>query len=207
MTETITQTKICSKCKVEKTFDMFSKRTTSKDGYRSQCKQCEKEYQQINKNKIKEYQKLYRQDNSEIIKEKSKIYFKKRYAKDKMNMIEYSKKYYNENKDKKAEYYKKYIRTMNGKSSKKNSFHKRRTILKKGDVSNSELLKLEINAKVCYWCGISFRNTKVHIDHYIPLSKGGEHTISNLVVSCQKCNCSKQAKDPVKFAQSLGKLF
>ena len=43
----------------------------------------------------------------------------------------------------------------------------------------------------CAYCG------KIHnltIDHYIPLSKGGQHAISNIVPACLSCNCSKGAK-------------
>ena len=46
-----------------------------------------------------------------------------------------------------------------------------------------------------------------HIDHIMPLSKGGRHTISNLVVSCPTCNLQKNAKDPYQFAQERGRLL
>lgn len=59
----------------------------------------------------------------------------------------------------------------------------------------------------CYWCGELLKNKKVHIDHYVPLSKGGRHIIENLVVSCPKCNLSKGAKDPYHYANIKGKLF
>ena len=68
-------------------------------------------------------------------------------------------------------------------------------------------MELQNNAKICYWCNVSLKNTKVHIDHYTPLSKGGEHTISNLVVSCSKCNLEKHSKDPLEFAITKGKLL
>lgn len=36
-----------------------------------------------------------------------------------------------------------------------------------------------------------------HIDHYVPLSRGGEHRIENLVPACAPCNQSKNAKLPI----------
>ena len=78
---------------------------------------------------------------------------------------------------------------------------------KQGDVTSNQLLKLQQNAKVCYWCGINLKGKATHIDHYIPISKGGEHTLSNLVASCDKCNLIKHAKDPFVFANSIGKLL
>lgn len=61
-------------------------------------------------------------------------------------------------------------------------------------------------AKVCHWCGKKCAKS-YHIDHYVPLSKGGKHEISNLVIACPKCNIRKNAKDPYEFAASVGRLF
>ena len=60
--------------------------------------------------------------------------------------------------------------------------------------------------KVCYWCNSKCADD-YHIDHYQPLSKGGEHRISNLVIACPTCNLRKNAKDPLEFAASVGRLF
>lgn len=32
-------------------------------------------------------------------------------------------------------------------------------------------------------------------DHFLPLSKGGEYTVNNIIPACKNCNCSKQDKD------------
>lgn len=60
--------------------------------------------------------------------------------------------------------------------------------------------------KVCYWCGIRCAKS-YHVDHYVPLSRGGAHELDNLVISCGPCNIKKNAKDPIEFAQSIGKLL
>lgn len=115
--------------------------------------------------------------------------------------------YYRLNKEKCNIRNKEYFATDIGKAVRKNNKHKRRSIERQGDVTNKQLLELEQNAKTCYWCNKSLKNKQIHIDHYVPLAKGGEHTLSNLVVSCNKCNMSKCAKDPLLFANSLGKLL
>ena len=46
----------------------------------------------------------------------------------------------------------------------------------------------------CYWCDKEVSTSDIHFDHIVPLSKGGEHCVENLCVSCEACNCSKQAK-------------
>lgn len=60
--------------------------------------------------------------------------------------------------------------------------------------------------KVCHWCGK--RCTKRYdIDHITALSRGGEHQLRNLCISCVSCNRSKGARDPIEWAQMLGKLL
>ncbi|WNI28612.1 HNH endonuclease [Streptomyces sp. ITFR-6] len=44
----------------------------------------------------------------------------------------------------------------------------------------------------CVYCPGPFE----HIDHVVPLSRGGEHGIENLVPSCADCNLSKNDADP-----------
>lgn len=57
----------------------------------------------------------------------------------------------------------------------------------------------------CAYCRISIKNN-YHIDHIVPLSKGGTHYPSNLQGLCPHCNMTKQARDPIDFAQALGFL-
>lgn len=45
----------------------------------------------------------------------------------------------------------------------------------------------------CAYCN---RKRKLTRDHVIPLSKGGAHTLSNIVPACQSCNSSKGTKAP-----------
>jgi 5-methylcytosine-specific restriction endonuclease McrA len=43
----------------------------------------------------------------------------------------------------------------------------------------------------CYWCGNKFRGAVCRTDHMMPVSKGGRHSIENLVISCNPCNARK----------------
>lgn len=49
----------------------------------------------------------------------------------------------------------------------------------------------------CFWCGKKL--TDYHMDHVIPLSRGGTHSIGNLVASCPYCNRSKGNRLPIEF--------
>ena len=70
--------KTCKHCKIEKLLTEFPKRKSSKDGYRNECKCCQKKYNQKYYEKnieiIKERSKKYVEDNKEHIKEYQKKY-------------------------------------------------------------------------------------------------------------------------------------
>ncbi|WP_430229660.1 HNH endonuclease [Paraburkholderia tropica] len=83
---------------------------------------------------------------------------------------------------------------------------KRRAIEKVGDPTSVIFAWMQEAPKVCHWCGVKCK-TKYHVDHYKPLSKGGRHEVSNLVIACPTCNLRKSAKDPLEFAASMGRLF
>lgn len=51
----------------------------------------------------------------------------------------------------------------------------------------------------CYYCDEPLFGKKIHIDHIIPLSRGGRHCIENLCASCPSCNLSKNNKTPAEF--------
>lgn len=55
----------------------------------------------------------------------------------------------------------------------------------------------------CYWCKALVGNT-YHVDHIVPLARGGSNRPENLCVACQPCNNHKYTKMPYEFA---GRLF
>jgi len=83
----------------------------------------------------------------------------------------------------------------------------RRRAQTESGVSTSELLEWKLaQKKICYWCGTKCAENH-HVDHYVPLSKGGAHELSNLVIACGPCNLRKNAKDPLDFAKEVGRLL
>ena len=90
--ESITATKTCRKCKIEKPTTEYGRNKYSKDRLQYECKSClcerskqyvesnkeavsqrKAEYRKSNKEKIYEYNKLYSQKNEDRLKEKRKI--------------------------------------------------------------------------------------------------------------------------------------
>ena len=46
-----------------------------------------------------------------------------------------------------------------------------------------------------------------HVDHRIPVAKGGDNSPGNIELLCKKCNLKKAAKLPHEFAQENGRLI
>lgn len=49
---------------------------------------------------------------------------------------------------------------------------------------------MSLYKKPCFYCG----SKTEHVDHVIPIARGGRHSIGNLVPACASCNLSKQDK-------------
>ena len=70
--------------------------------------------------------------------------------------------------------------------------HRRRSIqMNNGSfkIYKKELLKIYNSS--CFYCGSL---NKITIDHIVPISRGGTHSIGNLVAACSFCNGSKHNK-------------
>jgi len=189
--------------------------------YLSNCeeiKQKRKQYCKDNPDKIKEQKRKYYLKNQDKIKAKTREYYfnniedikikSKEYRKNNFEKLKKAKqKYVKENPEKVKERHRRYMQTEKGKLIAKNMKHSRRDKYKKGDVTTEQIKELYKNTKNCYWCNCKLEKNNTHLDHYIPLSKDGKHTISNLVLACGSCNRKKSSKDPLKFAQEIGKLL
>lgn len=76
------------------------------------------------------------------------------------------------------------------------SAHRRRALISKDVIEPITAKQLAaILSDPCIYCG----DPSEHIDHVIPLSRGGDHSLDNLVASCAKCNLSKGAKLPTEW--------
>jgi len=96
--------KKCTKCGEEKQLVEFSIDKRLKVGRKSQCKACQKQYYQANREKIAERKKQYEQANREKIAEQKKQYRQENREK----IAERNRQHYQENREKIAEQKKQY---------------------------------------------------------------------------------------------------
>lgn len=181
----------------------------------------QKEYRANNAEKVREQAKANRLKNRDALLAGKKAYYERVKLDPEWQKREAEKRL--ANREKKREYDKQYAVLNSAKKveaanvwRKENPDRRkaivfaydgrRRTQKEQGD-STAEIREwIKAVKKVCYWCGDKCAND-YHIDHYQPLSKGGEHRVSNLVIACPTCNLRKNAKDPLEFAASMGRLF
>ena len=74
--------------------------------------------------------------------------------------------------------------------------HSQLTAVERGEISDS--LRYDILNRdnfTCVICGASSRQgARLHVDHIIPVSKGGKSTPNNLRTLCERCNIGKSNK-------------
>ena len=223
MGDVIMELKRCTKCGENKpnTNEYFAYSNKSKGTLQARCKLCDKKYRENNKDKIKEYHKNYYENNKDKIKEswknyrennkdkrkeswknyyennkdKIKKYREKNKDKRKGYMKEYNKKYRENNKDKLKEYIKEYCE--NNKDKRKGYTHKRRALKLGNGGSYTQLQWLDTLEYFDYKCAYTGECIKhgCHVEHIVPVSKGGTSYIWNLVPSTERANLSKRNRD------------
>lgn len=117
----------------------------------------------------------------------------------KLSRINTLKKYYKNNKEKIANR-KRLWRTSNPNIYR--LYCIKRRFLKKANkqfkVTAKDIVRaINRQQHCCFWCRKNM--VDFHVDHVIPLSKGGKDSIGNIVLSCPLCNRSKSDKLPIVF--------
>lgn len=86
----------------------------------------------------------------------------------------------------------------------------RRRLKHNGEHFTAKDVALQIKAQTdkrgglhCWWCGKVIESS-YHIDHVIPLSRGGTNNAANIVIAHAKCNSEKYNKTPAEF---MGRLL
>lgn len=139
-----------------------------------------------------------------VDKEKKKEYDKKRNSEKREYILERCREYYQKNKIRISKRNAEWAKNNKDKvcAIKKNYKHRRRSKELIG-VSSKELADFIDNEnKVCFYCDTGCQDS-FHIDHIIPLSKGGCHELYNMCISCPECNIRKNSTDPEVFVDRI----
>tara|TARA_R110002167_G_scaffold104976_2_gene270275 strand:- start:915 stop:1439 length:525 start_codon:yes stop_codon:yes gene_type:complete len=170
--------KLCIKCNNEK------------DGtHNSYCKTCSNkqsaEYKQNNKEKVLERNKEYYQNNKEQIKE----YYKEYYQDNKEQINEQQKEYKQNNPHKRREQNRK-RRALKQRNTHK-PYNEDQVLKLYG--TDCHICKKPISLSANRSSGAPGWEQGLHLDHVIPLSKGGADTLENVKPAHGLCNMQKSA--------------
>lgn len=143
--------------------------------------------------------------NPERQRARNKIYWAKN--KDRLSLV--SRRWRQKNADWKRRYNAEYTRSnpnkvriwskkwANKNPGKIKAYDVNRRARELGSVINAEAVKQFFawiknqDYVTCTYCGCYITGKSVHIDHIVPLSRGGTHDPHNFAVSCPHCNQSK----------------
>jgi 5-methylcytosine-specific restriction endonuclease McrA len=194
---TIPTEKACRNCGALKPLDQFATRSAARDGKSPWCKACFLEYSRAHyypdkRSSAERYQKL-------------KPYFQAYYAKNRQKKIdnarawvlanperrkEWEQKYSVESREKINAQSREYQRRTGHKYSRARELAKRTRVVEKVD-------RREVFARAAGLCGLCGEGVDVatfHIDHIIPLARGGEHSYANTQPAHPLCNLRKGAR-------------
>jgi len=193
---TIDNLKQCGTCKEWKpaTNQFFANKKTGVEGLTSRCKSCYRKWYKTHSEQVKERSRKRYEENSELIKELNR----KRYEENSELIKERSRKWNEANRERKKEYCRKWQKANPEKRAARNQ--KRRALKANADGSaTAEQIKarFQYHENRCYYCGDN--ESCLHIEHRIPLSRGGSNWPANLVPSCPSCNLQKGTKTETEF--------
>ena len=198
----------CSTCHEEKLLSAFHKARSQPPGYKYQCKACCKtrrqERNRANPGCEARAAKAWRERDPERARAIDKSYKKRHRATLLARGRHYSmtvRALHPEiNRARSREYYVKHPEQWL-------EYGSRRRARKKGaprnDLTAAQWHEIQVAYDHrCVYCG---KRVKGHLtqDHLTPLSKGGSHTVSNIVPACGRCNRKKQAGPPLIPVQPL----
>lgn len=182
--------KTCNKCGMSypATAKFFYCDNGAPDGFFRWCKGCEKlrrrnYYLKNRKRELEKNRQYYEAHRDEISERKAQYYQENR-----RKLIEYSRQWAKDNPEK---------------LRKRTQRYRARTYGASGEHSGKDILLIgERQGWRCWYCQSDCR-ANYHIEHRIPLSRGGSNDPGNLVVACPKCNLSKGNKLPHEWCGRL----
>lgn len=184
--------KTCSQCNQSKSFSEFAKRKLSKDGLQVRCKDCN------NSNNKKWYIGNKEQHNNSSAKN---------YNKNKERYNKRSKQWYLNN----TERHKELMLNHRENNCYSSYYAKRRALMKEAipdfvigcDIEAKRIKDIyELSSRLTKATGIQH-----HVDHMIPLSKGGWHWSANLQIITAHENVTKHAKINTDVKHTIEEMY
>lgn len=202
------QLKTCKKCGSEKpaTNEHFYKDKTKKDGFHVHCRDCQRayatDYRSSRRDEAKARSRSWHAANREYANKRSRAY----YLAHKDRHAELGRKWRTNNRERAKETNRAW-HLANPERWKASNWRRRSLIRQSKGTLTAVDIKSQYKSQKgkCYYCH-SKVGDNYHIEHVIPLSRGGSNSLENIVIACPACNLSKKDKLPHEWPQG-GRLL
>lgn len=173
--------KTCPKCEERLPLSSFARNRSRSDGLQSYCRACmtasHRAWQQKSKLHLNQYMKGWRETHRDSIRETNSAQYEKNKEARKAKQREYYRANVQEH----------LARNRNRKAQKRDAA---------GSHTAADILDIYKTQKgKCRWCGVEV-GSDFHVDHVVPLSRGGSDSPENLAVACPDCNRHKHNAMP-----------
>jgi 5-methylcytosine-specific restriction endonuclease McrA len=173
----------CSRCKEEKQPSAYSPDRRRPSGLQCQCKACRvlasMEYDRSNASRVSKRRKEWRRANRTRLTAKRREWVR------------------NNPKRWQATVRRHYDRHPEQLVANQRRRYARARGATEGDFTAQDWKRLlEVYGQTCAYCQ---SGQALHADHLMPLSRGGQHTLENIVPACRHCNSRKHAKTPLEW--------
>lgn len=200
----------CIPCKLENQRKYrLENSDTLRERYADKKRAIDAAYRAANKDKIKAYRSQYQEAHREEFRKRSAAYLEANRdainAKARAN-YDPATSWEKLNPDRAKAYRKAYVASVRHKRA---AYEQNRRAKKAagGELPVDIVQRLlELQKGKCACCAKPLKGL-YHLDHIMPISRGGENTELNVQLLLPRCNLSKNAKDPIDYMQSKGFLL
>jgi len=178
--------KRCIVCGERKPLGEYNRNRAHKDGRKNRCRACsaayDRAYYAAHKEEDNAKSRAYYVEHMEEKRAQSRVYNE--------THKEERAAYRETHKNEIAIYGRAYRQTPRGRAVMKACRARRRLLPNVSDLAADTIQEvLDASNGICPYCGEPFEDG--HVDHVIPVSKGGTNDRENLVYVCAQCNLSK----------------
>ena len=186
------ETKVCTKCGIEKPLTEYNRKTSSsEDRRRPECKSCQAAARHVywlrNRDRVLAARRPRMRESWRASyarnREARKRAARERYARNRERAAKTSRAWWRANRDRARLY-----RT-------ERQARKRGALVNDFNVAQWHAL-VESFGQCCAYCG---EQGKLTLDHVVPLSRGGDHTLTNILPACSTCNSRKRDLTALEF--------
>lgn len=172
------------------------KKQEYRESHREQERECRRKYYAVHREQSREYSRSYYITHREQTREQNRERCRRYHAEHRQEMRDGVRRYRHAHPDRKYAANRRHRAKYPEKHRAYRHNRRARELTAEGQY-NGEDAQRQYRRQWghCFWCSEPVGNT-YHIDHVMPLSRGGSNWPENLVITCRKCNSKKCNKLP-----------